>query len=106
MSTNNEEAMKNLRASNPEAHDADVSRAMPNFAKRSQDRMIRRMSVGFAAIAVLSVPAILNFVGQGGSGDEVQISSEIFDGTKGATQRVPKKLQIAHSLFRFREHPR
>jgi len=91
LSTNEEEAMKNLRASNPETHGADARRAIPNFAKRNQARMIRRFSIGFAAIAVLSVPAILNFVGQGGSGDEVQISSEIFDGTKGATQKGGKK---------------
>jgi len=91
LSTNEEEAMKNLRASNPETHGADERRAIPNFAKRNQARMVRRLSIGVAAIAVLSVPAVLNFVGQGGSGDEVQISSEIFDGTKGATQKGDKK---------------
>ncbi|MEY2886581.1 MAG: hypothetical protein RJB40_1436, partial [Actinomycetota bacterium] len=77
--------------SNPETHGADERRAIPNFAKRNQARMVRRLSIGVAAIAVLSVPAVLNFVGQGGSGDEVQISSEIFDGTKGATQKGGKK---------------
>ena len=91
MSTNEEEAMKNLRASNPEAQDVDVRRATPYFAQRNQARMIRRLSIGVAAIAVLSVPAILNFVGQGGAGDEVEISSEVIDGTKGATQKGGKK---------------
>lgn len=76
--------MKNLRASNPEAHDVSVGRAMPNFAKRNQVRMMRRFSIGFAAIAVLSVPAVLNFVGKGGAGEKVQISSEVIDGAKGA----------------------
>ena len=90
MSTNEQEAMKNLRASNPEAHDVDASRAIPNFAQRNQARMIRRFLIGVAAIAVLSVPAILNFVGQGGAGDKVQISSEVIDGTKAATQKGGK----------------
>jgi hypothetical protein len=89
--TNSEEAMNNLRASNPKSQDSDVSRAMPNFGQRYQARMIRRFSIGFAAIAVLSVPAVLNFVGQGGAGDEVQISSEVVDGVKGATKKSGKK---------------
>ncbi|MEY2885827.1 MAG: hypothetical protein RJB40_682, partial [Actinomycetota bacterium] len=46
--------MKNLRASNPETHGADERRAIPNFAKRNQARMVRRLSIGVAAIAVLS----------------------------------------------------
>jgi hypothetical protein len=81
-----------LRASNPEAHESEIRRAAPNFAKRNQARLIRRFSIGFAAIAVLSVPVLLNFVGQGGAGDEVQISSEVVDDAKGATQKDgPKK---------------
>ena len=92
MSTNEEEVLSNLRASNPEASDAEVPRAIPNFAKRNQVRMIRRYSIGFAAIAVLSVPVLLNFTGQGAAGDEVQISSEVVDDAKGATQKDgPKK---------------
>ncbi len=89
--------MKNLRASNPEAHGADVSRAMPNFGQRYQARMIRRFSIGFAAIAVLSVPAVLNFVGQGGAGNEVQISSEVIDGAKGAKANGKKPANSAQS---------
>ena len=92
MSTNEEEALKHLRASNPEALDAGAQRVAPNFAKRNQARLIRRFSIGFAAIAVLSVPVLLNFVGQRGAGDEVQISSEVVDDAKGATQKDgPKK---------------
>ena len=92
MSTNNGDALRDLRASNPEALGSEVGRAVPNFAKRNQARLIRRFSIGFAAIAVLSVPVLLNFVGQGGAGDEVQISSEVVDDAKGATQKDgPKK---------------
>ena len=91
MSTNEEEAMTNLRASNPEVNEVSARRAIPNFAQRNQARMIRRISIGFAAIAVLSVPAILNFVDQGGAGNEVQISSEVIDGVKGATKKSGKK---------------
>ena len=92
MSTNEEEALKNLRASNPEAHDAGVQRVAPNFAKRNQSRMIRRLSIGVAAIAVVSVPVFLNFVGQGGADDEIELSSEVVDDAKGATQKDgPKK---------------
>ena len=91
MSTNKEDALKDLRASNPEAHEVEVQRAIPNFAKRNQARMIRRLSIGFAALVILSVPVLLNFVGQGGVSEEVQISSEVVDGTKGATQKEGQK---------------
>jgi hypothetical protein len=92
VSTNEEEALKHLRASNPEALDAGAQRVAPNFAKRNQSRMIRRLSIGFAAIAVISVPVLLNFVGQDGADDEIEISSEVVEDAKGATQKdSPKK---------------
>ena len=63
MSTNEEEAMKNLRASNPEAQDVDVRRATPNFAQRNQARMIRRVSIGLFALAIVAIPAASNLIG-------------------------------------------
>ena len=84
MSTNSEEAMNNLRASNPKANDADVSRAMPNFARRNQVRAFRRVSIGLFALAIVAIPAASNLIGNSNADSDVLFADGAIENVKGA----------------------
>ena len=84
MITKSEEAMNNLRASNPKANDADVSRAMPNFARRNQVRAFRRVSIGLFALAIVAIPAASNLIGNSNADSDVLFADGAIENVKGA----------------------
>ena len=114
MITKSEEAMNNLRASNPKANDADVSRAMPNFARRNQVRAFRRVSIGLFALAIVAIPAASNLIGNSNADSDVLFADGAIENVKvqkaaraaRAARKVEIMLRIVLNLFRSLAHRR
>ena len=87
MSAKEENAMKFFRSSDPAVGAVNPRNDSPDFARRNQVRMARKLSVGFAVLAAVALPVVSNFVGRGSDKSENQMADVSIDGLKGAAKQ-------------------